>query len=310
MDIQAESKFKEALNCLEQGNPYEAQQIISILFEADLENQTLMYTNKCCVFWLDAIMRLKAIEDPYERIERILQEWKIFQEYISREKFRYEAALYAVQKGFFTNALEEFKKFLEDKDVILRAESYKKVGLCYKKLGNFELARSYLLEANNIYPNLSTVLAELADCYSLCGDDKYGKVLFREAFFTDPESIDLDFLDSELINCLVTKAKGKGYSGKALLYWIPVYGVLSGVLNIKRELTSQEVARLKKDIYAMENEIKDPACNREILIPHLLNCYFWLMDHYDLAKENPAKINEVLLKIKILDLSVYEAYIK
>jgi len=42
----------------------------------------------------------------------------------------------------------------------------------------------------------------------------------------------------------------------------------------------------------------------------MLNCYFWLMDHYDLAKESPAKINEVLLRIKLLDSSVYEMYIK
>ena len=78
------------------------------------------------------------------------------------------------------------------------------------------------------------------------------------------------------------------------------------MFNIKRELTSQEVARLKKDIYAMENEIKDPSCNSEILVPRMLNCYFWLMDHYYLAKENQAKINEVLLRIKLLDSAVYE----
>ena len=199
---------------------------------------------------------------------------------------------------------------LEEKDPLQKAEIYKNTGICYKKLGDFENARTFLTEANNIYPNLSSVLAELADCYSLCGEDKFGKVLYREAFFADPDSIDLDFLDSELIKCLIEKTKSKGYSGKALLYWIPVYGVLGGVFNIKRELTSQEVARLKKDIYAMENEIKDPSCNSEILIPRMLNCYFWLMDHYDLANENQAKINEVLLRIKLLDTAVYEMYIK
>ena len=83
---------------------------------------------------------------------------------------------------------------------------------------------------------------------------------------------------------------------------------MNGVFNIKRELSSQEVALLKKDIYAMENEYKDPACNSGILVPHLLNYYFRLMDHYVLAHESVAKINEVLLKIKILDSSVYEAY--
>ena len=310
MDIQTEAELKVALGFLKQGNPLEAQKIISSLFEQDLESTELSYTNKCCIFWGDSIKRLKSIEDNIERSESILQEWKDFQNYISRETKPYEPAQYAVQEGFFKNALEEYKKMLEEKDPLQKAEIYKNTGICYKKLGDFENARTFLTEANNIYPNQSSVLAELADCYSLCGEDKFGKVLYREAFFADPDSIDLDFLDSELIKCLIEKTKSKGYSGKALQYWIPVYGVLCGVFNIKRELTSQEVARLKKDIYAMENEIKDPSCNSEILIPRMLNCYFWLMDHYDLANETQAKINEVLLRIKLLDSAVYEMYIK
>lgn len=310
MEIKTEAGLKEALVLMTLGNPFEAQKIIGSLFENDLESTELMYTNKCCVFWSDSIQRLKRIEDSYERSENVLLEWKNFQSYISREDEPYEPALIAVQQGFFSNALEEFKKLMEEKDALQKAEIYRKIGICYKKLGDFENARIFLTEANNIYPNMSSVIAELADCYSLCGEDKIGKVLFREAFFTAPENIDLDFLDSELIKCLIEKTKSKGYTGKVLQYWIPVYGVLSGVFNIKRELTSQEVARLKKDIYAMENEIKDPSCNSEILIPRMLNCYFWLMDHYDLARETQAKINEVLLRIKILDSSVYEAYIK
>ena len=310
MEIQTGEGLKEVLLLLRQGNPFEAQKIISILFENDLDNKELIYTNKCCIFWLDSMARLNEIEDSYERSDSILLEWKNFNEYISREKNRYEPTFFAVQEGFFKNALEEFKKLTEEKDSFQRAEIYRKIGICCKKLGDFENARTYLTEANNIYPNIASVLAELADCYSLCGEDKIGKLLFREAFFADPDNIDLDFLDSELILCLITKTKEKGFSGRALRYWIPVYGVLSGVFNIKRELTSQEVARLKKDIYAMESEFKDPACNSEILIPHLLYCYFWLMDHYSLANENRAKINEVLLKIKILDSNVYEAYIR
>ena len=310
MESNTENGLREVLELMKQGNPFESQKIISSLFETDLDSTELIYTNKCCIFWCDSITRLQRIEDTYERSENILLEWKNFQSYIERENNAYKPALFALQQGFFKNALEEFKKLLDEKDPLQKAEIYKKAGICYKKLGDFENARIFLTEANNIYPNISSVLAELADCYSLCGEDKIGKVLFREAFFAGPATIDLDFLDSELIKCLIEKTKDRGYSGKALLYWIPVYGVLSGVFNIKRELTSQEVARLKKDIYAMENEIKDPSCNSEILVPRMLNCYFWLMDHYDLAKENPAKVNEVLLRIKLLDSSVYEMYIK
>ena len=106
MDIQTEAELKVALGLLKQGNPLEAQKIISSLFEHDLESRELMYTNKCGIFWIDSINRLKSIEDPFERSANILLEWKNFQSYVSRESTPYEPALFAVQQGFFKNALE------------------------------------------------------------------------------------------------------------------------------------------------------------------------------------------------------------
>lgn len=310
MENQLELQLKESLSFLERGNPLEAQKIISSLFEQDLEDERIVYTSRCCVFWIDTLARLNKIEDPSERVENMLLEWKTFQSFISRDEFSYEPAFYAFQKGFFSAALSECLALVDEKDSLQRAEMYRKAGICYKKLGDFENALNCLKEANITYPKLASVLAELGDCYSLCGEDRIGKVLFREAFFINPENIDLDFLDSELIKCLIKKTREKGYTGKALLYWIPVYGLLSGILNVKKELSPQEVGRLKKNIYAMENEFKDPSFSGEILVPHLLNSYFWLIDHYILARENPAKINEVLIKMKILDSSIYQAYIK
>lgn len=308
MEIQTETRLKDVLTLLRQGDPFEARKIVGSLFENDIDNKALVYINKCCSFWINIITRQESIKDTFERNENILLEWKRFQSYYFNDKDAYEPASFAIQRGYFTNALEAYKKSFDEKNLYARAEVLKNAGICEKKLGNFEEAQNLLAEANKYYPNQASVLAELADCYSLCGKDKFGKLLFREAFFADPSSIDLDFLDSKLIRCLITKAQEAGYKGQQLQYWIPVYGVLNGVFNIKRELSSQEVALLKKDIYAMENEYKDPACDTGILIPRLLNYYFRLIDHYILAHESSAKINEVLLKIKILDSSVYEAY--
>lgn len=310
MELQTEQKLKEILELLRQGNPFEAQKILENLFESVLDCPQIILTNRYNVFWIDSVNRLKRIEDFIERSECTLAEWKTFQEHFFYAEDVYEPALQAVQHGFFSNALEFFKKHEDEKDSYQKAEIYRKIGICYKKLGDYENARTYLTEANRIYPNLGSVLAELADCYSLCGEDKIGKVLFREAFFVSPDEVDMDFLDSEIIKCLVKITDEKGYSGKTAQYWIPVYGVLTGIFNVKKELSSQEVAKLKKDIYALENENKDPSCNRELLVPRLLNCYFWLLDYYALAKENNSKISEILLKIKILDSSIYESYIK
>ena len=90
MDFQTEAELKVALGFLQQGNPLEAQKIISSLFEHDLESGELIYTNKCCIFWIDSIKRLKSIDDSFERSESILLEWKNFQDYISRESSPYE----------------------------------------------------------------------------------------------------------------------------------------------------------------------------------------------------------------------------
>ena len=206
--------IKEVLQHIKKGEALLAQQLIDPLLDYDIECKELIYTNRCCIFLVDSIKRINAIEDKYVQSESILQEWKSFQAFIARESIEFEDALLAVQHGFFTNALKKLEVLLDERDSLQRAEIYRKVGICYKKLGNFEQAQICLSEANKIYPNLAPVVAELADCFSLCGEDKFGKVLFREAFFLSPESIDIDFLDSQLIKCLIDITKQKGFTGK------------------------------------------------------------------------------------------------
>lgn len=88
-----------------------------------------------------------------------------------------------------------------------------------------------------------------------------------------------------------------------------MYGVLYGVLNVKRELRALEFGKLKQAIFALENEIKDASeQSRLVLVPRLINHYFWLIDHYINVNDDKTRINEVLLKIKLLDTDVYNRY--
>lgn len=307
MEILTEQGLLKALHFLESGDPEQAQSLISSLFESDLDSKELSYTNRCCTFWIDTFKQFDRLSN-YEKGNFILSEWKSILPFLSKNVYIYEPALQAFNRGYFTAALKHFISMMDDKEISVKTEAFKNAGLCYKKLGDYENARICLSEANSLTPNNSAIIAELADCYALCGEDRFSKVLFREAFFIDPEIIDLDFLDSELIKCLISTTQKKGYSGKTLQHWIPVYGILEGVFNVKRELNSREVCKLNQTIYALENEYKDPSCNAEVLVPTLLNDYFWLIDHYVLIKEDISKINKILIKIKILDSSIYDLY--
>lgn len=310
MEIQTEKGLKEALIYLESGNPSKAHQLLSDLFRKELDSREVLYTTLCCTFWEDLISRLNSYEDPYERGDVLLNEWKNFCHYINRQKGDFRPAFEATQQGIFTLALQNYQKVLEDISVTDKSEVYQKAGLCFKKTGNFESACNCLTQANNIKSGQAPVLAELADCYSLCGEDRHAKVLFREAFFIAPEKIELDHLDSKLIRELVKKTRSTGCSERSLPFWIPVYAVIWGVFTVKRVLSSQEVAHLKQAVYAMENEIKNPKCDQEILVPSLLRNYFWLIDHYVMSENSSREVNEVLLRMKVLNKPIYELFVK
>lgn len=309
MGIQSENQIAQAYNFLAYGNPRQAKKILEDLLTNDLENEEIIFSLRCCSFWLETITSLPTL-DPMEQGDLLITQWKSFKTFISRENNIYKQAVYSTCKGVFSLALESYKEVVPEKDDNLRALICRKLGLCYKKLGEYEEALHCLQEANQLEPGTAAGMAEMADCYALYGEERLAKVLFREAFFTDAQKIDLSFLDSELICLLIRQVKEKGYTGSALQEWIPVYGVIFGVFNIKRELRASEVGRLKQEIFAKENESKNPTSDSETLTPHLINLYFWLIDHYVMSNDSCAKINEVLLKIKILDPAIYALYVK
>lgn len=311
MGIQSEEGLANAYRYLEAGNPVQAKQILADVLEYDLDNSEVNFAVWCCSFWTDCIKQLAAL-DSFERGESLISQWKSFRSALMRDNGKQICArtVYAVQKGIFTLSLENYRSQSDERDPVQKAEICRKTGLCHKKLGEYETALGCLTEANSLDSGSAPVLAEMADCYALCGEEKKAKVLFREAFFLDAGRIDIAFLDSELICCLVQKVQEKGYTGSVLQEWIPVYGVLYGVFNVKRELRSQEVGRLKQDVYALETELKDPSSDADVLTPRLINLYFRLIDQYVMTNDNSGKINEILLKVKILDPAIYALYVK
>jgi hypothetical protein len=100
-----------------------------------------------------------------------------------------------------------------------------------------------------------------------------------------------------------------GYKSPELEEWIPVYGVLFGVFNVKRELRAIELGKLKQSIFSLENELRERSAESAVLIPRLINRYFWLIDHYLNVGEDTSRVDETLLKIKVLDPVIYERYI-
>lgn len=307
MGIQSENALNRALKLVETCSVTEASDLLKDALTIDLDDDTIVFAIKCCGFWTNTLNSLPNLS-YFEQGETLINQWKQFLFLTGKNDCLYEKILYSFRKGIFSLALESYSRAADEKDNRLKSEILRKTGLCYKKLGSYEVALNFLKEANSTLQGQAAVIAEVADCYSLCGETKNAKMLFREAFYIDAGKIDFFFLDSPLIRVLIEKVENLGYTGEALQEWVAVYGVIYGVFNVKRLLRSQEVIRLRQEIFAKESEMKDPGSNKEIIKPRLLNLYFWLIDYYILSKETSSNISEIMLKMKILDPEIHDLY--
>ena len=312
IDRSVQTILQPALVFLKQGDLEQAHRSLGRLLEQDLENPQVMYTLKGVSFWLDRVQYAQALADDFLRGEYIISQWKPFLEYIKKKGDFNEPIIYALKCNVFTIALRLYRSLLNGTEPVHNtAEIYRKTGLCYKALGDYETAISCLRYAADQNTNSSAIPAELADAYALSGEVRLAKIFFREALFKNASEIEICFLESEIINALVTKVADMGYTGEELLEWLPVYGTLDGVLNVKRELKALELGKLKQAIYILENELRDKDVkNTKLLVPRLINYYFWLIDHYMNGTVERSKIDEILLRIKLLDEKIYDRYIR
>ncbi len=294
---------------LKSGELEQANREVNAILQRDLENDEVLYALTGINYWTDKQKKAMAAATAFEKGESLIAAWKSFVPFMEKQGGRNESVLYAFKHGIFTLALGFYQSLFREDGSQQDPELYRKIGLCYKSLGDYEKALHLLEQARDGDGGSPAILAELADCYALFGEVRSAKVLFREAFFLGADKVELCYLESEIIHRLVDLVSSLGYAGNLLLEWIPVYGVLYGVLNVKRELRALEFGKLKQTIFSLESELRDSNEDAKAnIVPRLINRYFWLIDHYVNVNDDKARINEVLLKIKLLDMGVYAKY--
>ncbi len=299
----------------------------------DFEYSDVVNALKCANFWLEIEQRAGDIDGGYERGEFYQSQWRVFSGFVSRMENISERCLFSLKYHVFGKALEHYSALAGDPDnpdpeILLR------IGRCHKIRGNFESAINFLEEASRLRREDAVILAELADCYSLVNETRAAKVFFREAFFLDSRGVELAYLESPLILRLVAKLRER-FSEPEIRDWIPVYGTIYGLFNVKRELRPLELGKLKQAIFQLEKDVEQaraapgsPAAGQQAgvqpgaaglrgppgsgpgcaPVARLINHYFWLIDHYLASGEERQKIDEVLERIKAVDPVVFKEY--
>ncbi len=300
------SNAYESLRCVDLPG---ATEFLDRALTVDFEHPEVLWSLKCANFWSDKTAKLATMPNPFERGEYAVAQWKAFATFSELLGGDFDRARYAFKRYAFSLALAQFRSLPPEEKESHEAEIALRIGRCLKGAGDFDAALASLEAAAKEKREDAEVLAELADAYALGGDARSSKALFREAFYINAQRIDLDLLECEMIRRLVARVAEIGYAGSELAEWLPVYGAVFGVFTVKRELKAVEVGKLRQSIYQLENEAKEGGEDRSLLVPRLINRYFWLIDHYIAAKEERARIDEILLKVRLLDQSIYKQYV-
>jgi tetratricopeptide (TPR) repeat protein len=307
-DTSIQALLEKAYDSLKASNAADAMAVLEKALKIDFEHPEVVYALKCIKWWDERLKKLDNFQNSYDKGGYILSQWKAFYGFQDRIAPDCEPCLYAVRKFVFSTALLAFQDILGDSPNEHDPALLLQVGKCYKGVGNYDQALKYFEQAVRFSREDGAALSELADVNALIGETRAAKALFREAFFMDAEGVDLRSMESELIILLCDRVKDLGYKSPELEEWIPIYGVLFGVFTVKRELKQVELGRLKQSIFSLENEMRSNNDNKSIVIPRLINRYFWLIDYYENTREDPSKIEETMLKIKMVDSAIFEKY--
>jgi tetratricopeptide (TPR) repeat protein len=306
-----EGLILEAYNKLKASDAAGAAVLLEKALHIDFDNEETKHALKSVNWWLEHTARIDNIKNPYEKGGFILSKLRQYYSFLDSVAGNYDLCQYAVRRYVFSSALRCFEDLLGDKMNEHDPGLLLLIGRCYKGVGNYDEALKYLEQAVRFRREDGETLAELADANALLGETNAAKALFREAFFLNPEKIDLRAMESEMVLRLRDRLiREKGYRDEELREWIPVYGRLWGVFSVKRELKPIEFGRLKQSIFTMETECRGNPARSVFLKPRLINRYFWLIDYYENKREDPDLIEEVLLKIKVTDPELYERYIR
>jgi tetratricopeptide (TPR) repeat protein len=307
--------IQKAYDSLKASDSDEAKTALEKALRVDFEDPEPEFALKCLSWWQERLQNpgfqsgRDKQENPYEKGGFILSQWKSFYSFLDRigGYEAYDACLYAIRHFVFSSALGFFEDLLGDQENRHGPELLLMVGRCYKGIGNYEEALRYLEQAARFKREDGETLSELADVNALLEETRTAKALFREAFFVEPQKVEIRDMESGLILRLAGRVRELGYQGAELLEWIPVYGAIYGVFSVKRELKLAELGKLKQTIFSLENEtrISPEKC---LLIPRLINRYLWLIDHLENSQGDPSLIEEIKLKIKLACPAVYEQY--
>ncbi len=303
------ARFNEALTYIQKGNLQQTLEIMEEIFNKNPDFTGVTETIKSIKFWQNRWVKLHQFPQGDERANYLFNEWNNYKKFSDKSNIKYKKILISLKNFIFKNIIKNLIFAYQQSDVP-NIDLLLKIGEIFLNIEEYQKAIESFEYARMFKKRDSYLLSLLAAAYFQSGNLDKSKVLFREAFLYDPQKIDISKVNVGFIDQIIEYLnKEKNLSSQFQIEWIPVYGVLLNIFNIKREIDSDELGRLNQEVQELENKLYIKKIYDASVEPKIINRYFWLIDYYTLQNNNKDYIKIYLNKLKDINKTIYKKYL-
>ncbi len=298
---------------IEEGKFSEALEKADDLMGKNPDYPGLAEAYRTAKFWKNRKRDIEALEKGKSRADFLMKQWEEYRRYSVDKKMEHSTAFTSAMKHIFFLAAEHYRiAFVEEQSTVDNFELLLNLGFCFVTLGEYGPAAETLEYARSSFRASARLLSLLGEAYFHLGEIPKSLFCFKEAFFIDPSEIDLDIIKAAPIVELAGATRERRPDAD-VREWMPIYGYLADVFYVRRQLNSQQVESIKREIYTLEMNLQKKGSGQvegTNVIPRLINKYLWMLDYFEHQAYDFNAIAEIRAHLVKIDRDLFEGYFK
>ncbi|PKL17761.1 MAG: hypothetical protein CVV49_09450 [Spirochaetae bacterium HGW-Spirochaetae-5] len=294
----------EIYQLISEGNFQEAIKKTDQLMNINPDYPGVVEAYRTAKFWANREKEIKKTGEGKKTADFLMEEWNAFDDYATYKEMKASSAYKSAMRYIFFKAAEQYKlAFQHNEETNDKFDLLINLGECFLRLKEHKLAIETLEYAMTSYKSNAKLLFILGESYYHADDIPKCLLYMREAFQIDPSQIDMSLIEAKPITEIVNAIQDSGKNVRDVREWIPVFGFLTDIFYVRRNLNKHQVESLKREVFNLENSftrMNSDDIEATNILPRIINKYLWLLDYYEhqnINIENSDQINKRLLSL-------------
>jgi tetratricopeptide (TPR) repeat protein len=302
----------EIYQLISEGNFQEAIKKTDQLMNINPDYPGVVEAYRTAKFWANREKEIKKTGEGKKTADFLMEEWNAFDDYATFKEMKTSSAYKSAMRYIFFKAAEQYKlAFQHNEETNDKFDLLINLGECFLRLKEHKYAIETLEYAMTSYKSNAKLLFILGESHYHADDIPKCLLYMREAFQIDPSQIDMSLIEAKPITEIVNAIQESGKNVRDVREWIPVFGFLTDIFYVRRNLNKHQVESLKREVFNLENSftrMNSDDIEATNILPRIINKYLWLLDYYEHQNINIENSDQIKKRLLSLDKDLFQEF--